>query len=869
MENIKEIRLVFGKMESELAVGYAGENIATRLAVQCRNVLTRWPGAVFTVSFRRGDGLLYDAHAALTPDAAGVIRYDLTAADMSAPGQMEMEVSARAGDARVISSSWRLLVEPSLYAGGPGDPPLPPDPAWTDAVRGYAASSVQGAKDAGMSAQQAKDAAAAAQAADRDAAEQADRAGVLVASFESDEAGRRGAEQRRVLLYEAVQNDYKSGAFVGPVGPAGPQGVKGDTGDRGPAGPQGETGRTGPQGETGGQGDGLRPLGRFDTLPALRAAHPAAVPGDAYMVGKTPPYTVYIWGADQRDWVDFGPLYGPAGPQGDKGEPGDPAQANAGLIPYEAGSSRTIRDVVDGLRVIEIPENADLNDYTGDGNYACSLTMTSRTLKNCPVTMAFSLVVHKTANTGVTQIITVLSDTTDTEIYRRNIYEAARSDWFQIWPVAAEYVEGLDAYMLRSAYDVGGTGVVDDAERLGGQPPSYYAPADRKINGKPLTEDITLVSTDIAPVDIPDNADLNDYTTEGSYVCNLTATAATLLHCPTGLAFHVDVRKTADKGVCQLLTVYASVGGSPVFRRNIYDSSIPEWEQVWPVPADRVTGLQPPATASFGTGGGQVAAGDHKHAASDITGGVLPLVQGGTGAATAAAALSALGGAASGHKHAASDITSGTLPLAQGGTGAAAAAAALKNLGGLASADLKAQVLDLFYPVGSIHMTTATYNPGSRWGGTWAQTAKGRVLVGVNTGDADFNAAKKTGGSKTVAHAHTVAIASGGGGTSGSTVLTVAQLAAHEHVFQYSLNDGVSWATAAMGRDGASTNNAYLAVGNGVQSFAIYKCRIAPQGSSAGHTHTTPAHTHTGTIASATISVVQPYYTCFIWERTA
>lgn len=185
------------------------------------------------------------------------------------------------------------------------------------------------------------------------------------------------------------------------------------------------------------------------------------------------------------------------------------------------------------------------------------------------------------------------------------------------------------------------------------------------------------------------------------------------------------------------------------------------------------------------------------------------------------------------------------------------------------AADLKAQVLDMFYPVGSIHMTTATYNPGTRWGGTWAQTAQGRVLVGVNTGDADFNATKKTGGAKTVSHAHTLTMASGGSGTSGSTVITVAQLPAHEHPFQITTDNAVTWKTAAMGRDGPSTNDAYIAVGNAVQNFALYRYRAAPTGSNAGHTHTTPAHTHTGTIASTVISVLQPYYTCYIWERTA
>ena len=71
------------------------------------------------------------------------------------------------------------------------------------------------------------------------------------------------------------------------------------------------------------------------------------------------------------------------------------------------------------------------------------------------------------------------------------------------------------------------------------------------------------------------------------------------------------------------------------------------------------------------------AAASHNHAASDITSGTLssdrlptvPVAKGGTGATTAAAALTNLGAAAASHNHAASAITSGTLAVARGGTG--------------------------------------------------------------------------------------------------------------------------------------------------------------------------------------------------------
>lgn len=52
------------------------------------------------------------------------------------------------------------------------------------------------------------------------------------------------------------------------------------------------------------------------------------------------------------------------------------------------------------------------------------------------------------------------------------------------------------------------------------------------------------------------------------------------------------------------------------------------------------------------------------------------------------------------------------------------------------------------YPIGAIYLSVDNTNPSKLFGGTWEQIAKGRTLVGVDTSDADFNTVKKTGGSK-------------------------------------------------------------------------------------------------------------------------
>ena len=59
--------------------------------------------------------------------------------------------------------------------------------------------------------------------------------------------------------------------------------------------------------------------------------------------------------------------------------------------------------------------------------------------------------------------------------------------------------------------------------------------------------------------------------------------------------------------------------------------------------------------------------------------------------------------------------------------------------------------IDQFYPVGAIFQSTNSSNPATFMGGTWERFGNGRVLVGVDESDADFNTATKTGGSKLLA----------------------------------------------------------------------------------------------------------------------
>ena len=130
----------------------------------------------------------------------------------------------------------------------------------------------------------------------------------------------------------------------GDTGPKGKQGPKGDTGDTGPQGPKGDTGaqgiqgdpgptgQTGPQGpkgEPGKDGTSFTVKDRYETLQALKAAHPTGQAGDAYAVGSAEDNEIYIWSESQQDYTSVGKLQGPQGAKGDTGATGATGPAGA------------------------------------------------------------------------------------------------------------------------------------------------------------------------------------------------------------------------------------------------------------------------------------------------------------------------------------------------------------------------------------------------------------------------------------------------------------------------------------------------------------------------------------------------------------
>ncbi|RSJ34329.1 hypothetical protein D8895_09710 [Streptococcus sp. BCA20] len=141
------------------------------------------------------------------------------------------------------------------------------------------------------------------------------------------------------------------------------------------------------------------------------------------------------------------------------------------------------------------------------------------------------------------------------------------------------------------------------------------------------------------------------------------------------------------------------------------------------------------------------------------------------------------------------------------------------------------QGIDAFYPPGSIYQSTNPRNPSTFMGGVWERYGNGKVLVGVDETDADFNAANKQGGSKQ--HKH----------TAGSLEAAIGSI------------DGN---TAALGYKASNSNNPINDYTYGISGNNATK----PSGKKQNH--------NTAILGSTGFeSSLEPYVTVYRWHRIA
>lgn len=155
------------------------------------------------------------------------------------------------------------------------------------------------------------------------------------------------------------------------------------------------------------------------------------------------------------------------------------------------------------------------------------------------------------------------------------------------------------------------------------------------------------------------------------------------------------------------------------------------------------------------------------------------------------------------------------------------------------------------FPIGSIYMNINSTNPSEYFGGTWVQWGSGRVPVGVDPMQSEFNNVEKTGGTKTVdlSHSHTVNSHSH---SLESGWAKIGRCANYLGGIAYKTGAGAGSTTY----DRAQTN------GGGIAGGSFAATDTAALG---GNTSSTSPGTSNG--LSDRQSILQPYVTCYMWKR--
>ncbi len=159
-------------------------------------------------------------------------------------------------------------------------------------------------------------------------------------------------------------------------------------------------------------------------------------------------------------------------------------------------------------------------------------------------------------------------------------------------------------------------------------------------------------------------------------------------------------------------------------------------------------------------------------------------------------------------------------------------------------------ILGKVYPVGCIYTSTNSTNPATSLGfGTWAAFGAGRVPVGFDSLQTEFDTDEETGGAKTatLAQANLPNISTGAG-------------TAHTHVQDahgHTVTNGTSVLRSSI------TGGTYTGGANtfGVSTLSAANTTATNQNES--------AHTHSLGGSGTALSIMNPYITVRMWKRTA
>ena len=202
--------------------------------------------------------------------------------------------------------------------------------------------------------------------------------------------------------------------------------------------------------------------------------------------------------------------------------------------------------------------------------------------------------------------------------------------------------------------------------------------------------------------------------------------------------------------------------------------------------------------------------------------------------------------------------------------------ATTSNLNALAGIN---NIYDVVYPVGCIYESTSSTNPSTLFTGTtWSAFGQGKMLVGLDPNDADFNSTSDSGGSKTVtlttdqipSHNHSFSGSSGSAGSHSHTYSgTTSSHGGHAH--NYTVRTGRSYSSST-----GSATNGVVQGSNGVQLDSSTQSTASAGSHSHTYSGTTSSHGGHSHSVSGTIGNkgggqahdnMPPYVVVYRWKR--
>jgi hypothetical protein len=163
------------------------------------------------------------------------------------------------------------------------------------------------------------------------------------------------------------------------------------------------------------------------------------------------------------------------------------------------------------------------------------------------------------------------------------------------------------------------------------------------------------------------------------------------------------------------------------------------------------------------------------------------------------------------------------------------------------------------WPIGSIFMSAVATNPSVLLGfGTWAAFGTGRIPVGFDSGQAEFDVMGETGGAKTATPV----------GTNSAPTFTGQALATHAHELPFKKASGATGQLSMVAQSvfGSGTSRASESISAAPTSNTTSSAVALSEAKSAG----TPAGTVSAPVFTGqAMSILPPYVVCRFWQRTA